>query len=277
MTTITRSEPAMPASTHRPRDPRPRALVTGGARGLGRAFALGLAQAGWDVAVIDRDLEAYREFAEEQATESVHEALRRFGGESLVFEADVTDPDRLGEIAGVIAERWGSLDGLVCNAGGGSGDLLGNRAATVSAEEMREALERNLFGTVHTVQAMLELLRVGEEAAIVTMSSLNGVVPTQTGSYAHYGVAKAAVAHYSRYLAMDLGPVGIRVNCLAPGPIATGRLLQRMAERPEANRDVCNALGRTGTAEDVVPLVTFLLDPSSRYLTGQVIRIDGGL
>lgn len=264
-------------TAHEPGGRRRRALITGGARGLGRAFALDLARAGWDVAVVDRDLEAYREFAEERTTEPVLTALAQLGGEHLAYEADVTDPIQLGEIAVDLAARWGCIDGLVCNAGGGSGDLLGNRASAVGITELREVLERNLFGTIFTVQAVIELLRAGDEPAIVTMSSLNGVVPTATGSYSHYGVAKAAVAHYARYLANDLGPEGIRSNCLAPGPIATGRLLHRMAESPEANRDVRNALGRTGTAADVVPLVTFLLSPASRYLTGQVIRIDGGL
>lgn len=268
-----RSRPNIHPELHR----RRRVLITGGARGLGRACALDLASSGWDVAVIDRDLEAYREFPEEAAADPVLTALSVFGGQPLAYTADVTDPRQLGKVAVDIAARWGCLDGLVCNAGGGSGGLLDNRAATVGIGDLRSALERNLFGTVHTVQAMLELLRAGEEAAIVTMSSLNGLTPTDTGGYAHYGVAKAAVAHYSRYLAKDLGEAAIRVNCLAPGPIATGRLLHRMAESPAANRGIQNALGRTGTAADVVPVVSFLLGPGSRYLTGQVFRVDGGL
>jgi len=262
------------------RGARRRALVTGGARGLGRAFAEDLAAAGWDVAVVDRDLEAHREFPEEPFERPVVDALRALGSNAVGFEASVTDPAALGSAAEALARRWGGIDGLVCNAGGGSGRLDGNRAAEVDIADLGDMLERNLFGTVHTVQACLGLLRASESpggASIVTMSSLNGIEPTMHGGYAHYGIAKAAVAHYSRYLARDLGPEGIRVNCLAPGPIATGRLLRRMAERPEANADVRNALGRTGTAADVVPLVRFLLEPGSAYLTGQVIRIDGGL
>jgi len=258
---------------------RRRVLVTGGARGLGRAFAEDLAASGWDVAVIDRDLEAYREFPEEPFAQPVVDALRALGSDAIGFEASVTDPAALAAAAGELAQRWGGLDGLVCNAGGGSGELDGNRAARVGVADLHEMLERNLFGTVHTVQACLDLLRAPSApgGAIVTMSSLNGVEPTAHGGYAHYGVAKAAVAHYTRYLARDLGSEGIRVNCLAPGPIATGRLLRRMSERPDANAEVRNALGRVGTAADVVPLVRFLLDPGSAYLTGQVIRIDGGL
>ncbi len=113
--------------------------------------------------------------------------------------------------------------------------------------------------------------------AVRELREVYGIEPTERGRYTHYGVAKAAVAHYSRYLAKDLGPEAIRVNCLAPGPIATGRLLRRMSESPRANEHVRNALGRIGTASDLVGLVRFLLEPGSEYLTGQVIRIDGGL
>lgn len=259
-----------------PAGPR-RVLITGGARGLGRTFALDLAAAGWEVAVVDRNLAGHLEFPEEAAGAPIREALDAYPGAHVVFEADTTDPDRLAEITADLADRWGALDALVCNAGGGSGDLLGNRASALDLADLRDVLERNLVGTVATVHAALPLLSAGEEPAIVTMSSLNGVEPTATGSYAHYGIAKAAVAHYSRYLARDLGPRGIRVNCLAPGPIATGRLLHRMAESPTANQSVRNALGRTGTVEDVVPLVRFLISPEAGYLTGQIIRIDGGL
>lgn len=256
---------------------RRRALVTGGARGLGRAFAEDLAGNGWDVAVIDLDLEGYREFPEEPFTEPVIDRLRGLGADAVGFTASVTDAAGLERIVSELGERWGGLDGVVCNAGGGSGELDGNRASTVGIDELREMFERNLIGTVTTVQASLDLLRASTAPSIVTMSSLNGIEPTATGSYAHYGVAKAAVAQYSRYLAKDLGPDGIRVNCLAPGPIGTGRLLRRMGERPDANREVVNALGRLGTPSDVAPLVRFLLEPGSAYLTGQVIRIDGGL
>ncbi|SJN09132.1 3-oxoacyl-[acyl-carrier protein] reductase [Leucobacter sp. 7(1)] len=270
------SAPILTPEAELPARPR-RALITGGARGLGRAFALDLARAGWDVAVIDRDLAGHLEFPEEAASAPILDALQAQPGTHLAYPADVTDPRSLYEVMAELTTQWGTLDALVCNAGGGSGELLGNRASTMSLAELRDALERNLVGTVATVQAALPLLSIGDDAAILTMSSLNGLEPTATGSYAHYGVAKAAVAHYSRYLARDLGPQGIRVNCLAPGPIATGRLVHRMAENPTANASVRNALGRIGTVEDVVPLVRFLLSPEAGYLTGQVIRIDGGL
>jgi len=122
-----------------------------------------------------------------------------------------------------------------------------------------------------------------EEAAfreIITVSSVAGTAPSVDGGYAHYGAAKAAIAHYTRYLAQDLGPFGITVNCIAPGVIATGRMMATVIPGSvQSNRDRAElvALRRFGTVEDCAKVVEFLATDLSDYVTGAVIPIDGGL
>jgi 3-oxoacyl-[acyl-carrier protein] reductase len=115
---------------------------------------------------------------------------------------------------------------------------------------------------------------------IVTVSSIAGLGPSPDGGYAHYGAAKAAIAHYTKYLAQDLGPFGINANCIAPGVIATGRIMATVVPGSiNANRDRSEqiALRRLGTTEDCAKVVEFLVTDLSDYVTGQVIAIDGGM
>lgn len=251
--------------------------MTGGARGIGRHIALTLGQAGFRVAVADLSLDAHLEFPEDGYEISVIEQLSSLGVDSLGFEADTADAVAMNVIGQDIGNRWGGLDGLVCNAGGGSGPLDGNYASKIDADELRIVLERNLVGTINTVQAALPLFEASGGGSVVTMSSQNGLDPTPDGRYAHYGIAKAAVAHYTRYLARDIGRLGIRANCLAPGPIVTGRIKRRMEESSDVHSKFTNALRRLGEPSDVSDVVLFLLGDGSRFMTGEVIRIDGGL
>jgi 3-oxoacyl-[acyl-carrier protein] reductase len=115
---------------------------------------------------------------------------------------------------------------------------------------------------------------------IVTVSSVAGMSSSEDGGYAHYGAAKAAIAHYTRYLAQDLGPHGITANCIAPGVIATGRIMQIVVPGSAgANSDPTArvALRRLGTVEDCARVVEFLTTDLSDYVTGTIVPIDGGL
>jgi len=115
---------------------------------------------------------------------------------------------------------------------------------------------------------------------IITVSSIAGLSASPDGGYAHYGAAKAAIAHYTRYLAQELGPYGITANCIAPGVIATGRIMQTVIPGSiNSNRDRSEqvALRRLGTVEDCAKVVEFLATDLSDYVTGAVIPIDGGL
>jgi 3-oxoacyl-[acyl-carrier protein] reductase len=138
----------------------------------------------------------------------------------------------------------------------------------------------NLFGTVYSCNAVAPIMKEQRSGRIITVSSVAGTAPSKDGGYAHYGAAKAAIAHYTRYLAQDLGPYGITANCIAPGVIATGRIMQTVIPgSSQSNQDRAElvALRRLGTVEDCAKVVEFLATDLSDYVTGAVIPIDGGL
>ena len=187
------------------------ALVTGGARGLGRGYALRLARLGANVAIIDRNLNAASVYAFERdamTAPTVMAECEAMGVAALGIEADVSDRARTTAAVAAVLHRFGRLDIAVCNAGGG---------------------------------------------------------------YHPYGTAKAAIIHYTRALAQELGAFNITVNAIAPGIIRTGRLGDR------AHLSGRIALRREGTIEDCAKVVEFLATDLSDYVTGRTILIDGGL
>jgi NAD(P)-dependent dehydrogenase (short-subunit alcohol dehydrogenase family) len=144
------------------------------------------------------------------------------------------------------------------------------------------ALKRGLAPLEPGVRAppRTALVIIQRSGKIITVSSVAGTAPSADGGYAHYGAAKAAIAHYTRYLAQDLGPFGITVNCIAPGVIATGRIMATVIPgSSQSNRDRAElvALRRLGTVDDCAKVVEFLATDLSDYVTGAVIPIDGGL
>ncbi len=255
------------------------ALVTGAARGLGRAYALHLAQLGADVAVLDLNLKSFEEYDAERAqmtgTTTVDE-VEALGRKSIGLEADVGDRAALETEIGKALSDWGRLDIVVCNAGGGLGAPAETRASEVDPQLFDAVLQRNLYGTVHTCSIVAPGMKEQRSGKIITVSSQAGRRGSPDGGYAHYGVAKAGIIMYTRYLAQELGPYGITVNCIAPGYIATGRLSQMFARTGEDRIAASVALRRIGTPEDCAKVVGFLAGPDSDYVTGAVIPIDGG-
>jgi 3-oxoacyl-[acyl-carrier protein] reductase len=255
------------------------ALVTGGGRGLGRAYALQLARMGADVAVLDVDLRSYREYEGEAAqmtAESTAGEVEALGRRAIEIEADVADAAAVRAAVDRVTDELGRLDVVVCNAGGGIGTPAGSRASTMDLEEFDAVLRRNLYGTVHTCTAAAPVMRAQGSGKIITVSSQAGRRAGGDGGYAHYGVAKAAIIMYTRYLAQDLGPDGITVNCIAPGYIATGRLTPMFEGIGVERLSRSVALRRLGTPEDCAEVVGFLASPAADYVTGTVVPIDGG-
>jgi len=259
------------------------AIVTGAGRGLGRAYARRLAGLGAKVAVTDLNLRSFEEFeAEAQAmtAESTVAEIQAAGGSAIGIEVDVCDEKAVAAMVQRVADEWGRVDVLVCNAGGGRGRPVDTKASTLDPALLQLVTSMNLYGTVYCCNAVAPIMKRQRSGKIITVSSVAGLSPSTDGGYAHYGAAKAAIAHYTRYLAQDLGPHGITANCIAPGTITTGRIVATvMPGSADANRDRTEriAVRRLGTVEDCAKVVEFLATDLSDYVSGVVIPIDGGL
>lgn len=255
------------------------AIVTGGARGLGRAYALKLASLGARVAVSDLSLRSYEQFegeARAMTAENTVEEIRAAGGQSLGLEFDVADREAVFDAVSKVHASWGRVDILIANAGGGRGAPSQTRASQIPQDLLELVTGMNLYGTVYSCAAVAPIMKEQRSGKIVTVSSYAGLTASSDGGYAHYGANKAAIAHYTRYLAQELGPYNITANCIAPGLIATARIVELMGRGPGANDYDDIALRRPGLPEDCARVIEFLATDLSDYVTGAVIPIDGG-
>jgi NAD(P)-dependent dehydrogenase (short-subunit alcohol dehydrogenase family) len=253
------------------------AIVTGAARGLGRAYALRLAALGADVAIVDIRLDAAREFSEALTAESVPEEIERLGRRSLGIQADLAQHTEAAAAIRRAHETFGRVDILVNNAGGALTPAEHGRASETPEQDTRFLLDINYMSAVHCCQAAAAIMKPQRSGVIVNISSQSGISTYQHGLLAAYSAAKAALTHYTRYLAAELGH-GIRANCLAPGIMMTSRVaaqaaLRRIGTNEEANRI---PLRRLGEVEDCAGVLEFLTTDLSQYVTGQVISVCGG-
>ncbi len=255
------------------------ALVTGAARGLGRAHALRLAGLGADVVINDINLESAAEFDEELTAETVMDEVRARGSRSLGIEADVSDRAQVDRMVDEILDTFGALDIVINNAGGLAGHPDRSHASRVPANELRATLERNLMGTIFVCQAAAPHMKERRSGRIVNVSSQAGLKAFDDGFYASYGVAKSGVIAYTRSLAQELAPFGVNVNCIAPAYVETKRLAKNWYDRDGRRERVVAEipLGRIAAPEDVSKVVEFLITDLSDYVTGQCISICGGV
>jgi len=270
------------------------ALVTGGARGLGRGYALRLANLGSDIAIVDRNLKGFEvyEFEKKQMTApTVMDECKALGVRAMGLEVDLTDRAATEKAVADVVKEMGKIDIAICNAGGGTvkfadeikqGEIVAGRSgrtgetgtgdavttgtpADCPEDMLTRVLDINLMTCMHTCMAVAPYMKKQKSGKIVTVSSIAGLNPR--GGYHPYGTAKAAIIFYTRSLADELGSHNINVNCIAPGIIRTGRLGDRskMAER--------TMLKREGTIEDCAKVVEFLVTDLSDYVTGNVILV----
>jgi 3-oxoacyl-[acyl-carrier protein] reductase len=257
------------------------AIVTGGARGLGRQFSLRLASLGAAVGVVDVDLRSFLETGEQPGAETVVEEIKAGGGAAAGVEADVRDPDAVASAVDGLAEELGDPSILVTCAGGSRGarpndpaSVSANKASEMSFEDMRWVMEANFYGTVYSVSAVVPYMKRRRFGKIVTVASVNGHTIRPDGSQAHYAAAKAAIIHYTRQLAAELGPYGIYANCLAPGLTTTDKNRGRYEGLSNVNDHV--ALRRLGVPEDQANALEFLATDASGYVTGITLDVSGG-
>ncbi|MBA3743318.1 MAG: SDR family oxidoreductase [Sporichthya sp.] len=228
--------------------------MTGAARGIGRATAERLIAAGYEVTIGDRDLDAVQATAAEIGAKAV--------------QLDVTDE------ASVIAAAAGftELDVLVNNAG----MYLRGTLSTMTVEDYRTVMDVNLLGPILMTRHFADALAANGGGAVVNLASMSGYTPVPgTGAYS---MAKAAVISFTELAALEYAPRGIRVNGVAPGRIATAMTADRQGDpEREARTHALIPLGRSGEAADVAEAVFYLASAGAAYITGQVVRVDGGL
>lgn len=239
------------------------ALVTGAARGLGRAISLALAHAGADVALGLRDASTGGELARE---------IESMGRRALALQMDVTRLDQISRAVDDTVASFGRLDILVNNAGGG----FNNLAQDVPEKEFDETVALNLKGTFFASQAAGRVMIRQNRGRIINMSSQAGFVALPTESV--YCLTKAAIAHLTKCLAVEWGKHNITVNAVAPTFIFTPGTEAALAD-PAFRADTIEriaGLHRIGEPIDVAGAVVFLASPAASLITGHTILIDGG-
>jgi NAD(P)-dependent dehydrogenase (short-subunit alcohol dehydrogenase family) len=251
------------------------AVVTGAARGIGRACAVRLAERGADVAVLDVDLQSGQHYEGEPpglTTEQIEAAGRR----TLGVVADLSiEADARAAIDAVL-QAWDRVDVLVNVAGGAVTPYERSRPSVAPTEDTRKLLDVNLMSAIYCCQAAIPSMRDAGGGAIVNVASTAAFSVFRDGSLAAYGTAKAALAHWSRHLAAELGPDGIRVNMFAPGITLTGRVVAESSATGFSSRAQEVPLGRLGTPEDCADVMEFLVSEQSGFVTGRCIPVDGG-
>jgi 3-oxoacyl-[acyl-carrier protein] reductase len=254
------------------------ALVTGAGRGLGRAFAERLAALGADVAIHGMRENGPAEYGEGTTLTAVAAEIgQQFGVRSQRVLGDLTKGDDIARVVAETEAALGPIDILVHNAGGDIAAAGGkpdpNDAVNIKEADVRAVLERNLLSTILTCQAVAKGMMERRRGRIVTLGSVAAFKGRTQGSI--YAVSKAGVTHYTRCLADQLREYDIAVNCIAPGDTRTGRFLGTRAVDPDRMVET-GTLDRIATVDEVARVVEFFAGPMGAFVSGQVLRIDGG-
>ncbi|MFQ5463914.1 MAG: SDR family oxidoreductase [Phycisphaerae bacterium] len=238
-----------------------RTLVTGAGRGIGRCIAETLARDGCDVAILDRETPP--------DSDGLVRAIESSGRRCLMIAGDVRDADSVGDAVESVVGRFGGLDIVVNNAG-----IVRDRVSWKMADEQwQDVIDVNLTGVFNVCRAAIPCLRKAGWGAIVNIASINGL-RGKLGQ-ANYSAAKAGVIGLTKTLAKEVARFNITVNAVAPGFIETDIVRSMPAEAKQQAVDEI-LLGRPGQVGDVAEAVAFLCGGRARFITGEVLRVDGG-
>ena len=237
------------------------ALVTGGARGIGKEIALRFAKEGADIAICDVSLEE---------TEATAKEIQKTGRQCLAFKTDVTDSKDVQSAIDKILDKLGKLDILINNAGITRDSLV----LRMSEEDWDKVIAVNLKGCFICTRAAAKVMLKQRFGKIVNLASIIGIMGN-TGQ-ANYAASKAGIIGLTKSVAKELASRGVSVNAIAPGFIKT-EMTAKLSEDVQKRMLSSIPLGRFGEPKDVADLALFLSSENSSYITGQVIQIDGGM
>ena len=238
-------------------------IVTGGGRGMGRAYCLGLAREGARVIV--------NYVANERAAQEVVEEISKAGGTAYFFKADVGTKTQVQEMVDFTVEKFGRLDVLISNAG-----LVHKEPLIEQPEEVIDRIfHTNVKGNIFCTQVAATQMMKQEEGKIILVASIVAVVGEPLLSV--YTASKGAILSFTRSAALELAPYQIKVNCVLPGTTVTDMSRDVLAD-PVMKRALIDPvpLGRLGAPEDLVGIVLYLSSDESNWTTGQVFIVDGG-
>jgi NAD(P)-dependent dehydrogenase (short-subunit alcohol dehydrogenase family) len=240
-------------------------LVTGAARGIGRATAEAFCADGARVALLDRDA---------AAVNAVTDNLRRIGRQVLAVVADVSRSQAMNDAVATCSGTWGGLDVLVANAG----ISFARAIDEYTDEEWNRILAVNLNGAFYSIRAALPALK-RSRGTVVIVSSMTGMVGQARG--AAYDASKGALIAMTRSLALELAPVGIRVNCVCPAGVDTPLMRSWAATLADADavlqqQSEMHLLKRLATAEEIAAAILFLASPAASFITGVALPVEGG-
>lgn len=239
---------------------RPLALVTGAGKSIGRSIARALHERGYAVAATDCDLDAVQSLARELAPD---------GASARAYRLDVRSAADIARVFGAVEAEMGGIDVLINNAG----VYPSQPALEMGEDDWDQVMDTNLKGTFFCSQAFARALaKRGAPGSIVNIASTSAF--SARAGVAHYGASKAGVVMLTKSLAQEFGPLGVRVNAVAPGLVEVREGLVSPAYRDQISTVIPS--GRIGTPEDIVGVVAFLLTPEANYINGECIVIDGG-
>ncbi|WP_269930959.1 7-alpha-hydroxysteroid dehydrogenase [Aminobacter sp. HY435] len=236
------------------------AIVTGAAAGIGRGIAETFANAGASIVVTDLK----KEGADDVAT-----AINKAGGKAIGLECNVTDERHREVVIDAALKNFGKITVLVNNAGGG-----GPKPFDMPMSDFEWAFNLNLFSLFRLTQLAAPHIHKAGGGAVLNISSMAG--ENKNVRMASYGSSKAAVNHLTRNIAFDLGPMGIRVNAIAPGAIKTHALSTVLTPEVEKAMLRHTPLGRLGEAQDIANAALFLCSPAASWVSGQILTVSGG-